>query len=161
MASKQFIIFQLDQQHYGIEIDFVNGINRLRDFNISSVPNSLDYIEGIINLRGKVIPLYNLRKRFKFKDNAIRKNDELLIALVNEMNIGLITDEVIDIVRFEDTDIEQTKGLFSPSSTNNFITSIAKKDQQMIIILDVEKILTAEEQDFIDPFVQTEEIEVD
>lgn len=159
MSSVQFIIFELEQQQYGIEIDFVNGINKLKDFKISSIPNCPNFIEGIINLRGKVIPLYNLRKRFKFQDSTIRKDDEVLIAIVNDIMIGLILDEVIDIVRIEDTDIEPTSALFSTNIVNNFISSIAKKDDQMIIILNVEKILTVKEQDLIAPLIQNKETE--
>ncbi|ABR49879.1 putative CheW protein [Alkaliphilus metalliredigens QYMF] len=154
MSSVQFIIFELEQQQYGIEIDFVNGINKLNDLKISHIPNSPTFIEGIINLRGKIIPLYNLRKRFQFQNNTIRKNDEILIAIVNDIMIGLIVDEVVDIVRIEDTDIESTVTLFSSNITNEFISSIAKKDDQMIIILNAEKILTVKERDIITPLIE-------
>ncbi|TCO69079.1 chemotaxis protein CheW [Marinisporobacter balticus] len=151
MSNLQFIVFELEKQQYGVKIDFVNGINKVKDFKISPIPNSTSFIEGMINLRGKIIPLYNLRKRFRFEKDGIAKNDELLIANVNDMMMGLIVDEVIDIVRFEEEDIESTNALFTTNMVNKFISSIAKKDEEMIIILDVEKILTVEEKALITP----------
>ncbi|SHJ18137.1 chemotaxis protein CheW [Lutispora thermophila] len=159
MSNAQFIIFELEKQQYGIRIDFVNGINKLKDFLIYNVPNSPTFIEGIINLRGKVIPLYNLRKRFNLANNNITKEDEILIAIVDDFMIGLIVNEVIDIVKISDEDIEPTNRLFSNNIYSTFISGIAKTNEHMIIILDVQKVLTAEEQDLVVPLIEGQNIE--
>lgn len=157
MANLQIIIFELDKQLFGIAIDFVNGINKMKDFKIAKIPTSPVFIEGMVNLRGKIIPLYNLRKRFGFEKDGIEKNDELIIANVNQAMIGLIVDKVIDIVRFQAEDLESTNNLFSTNMMSKFISNIAKKGDDMIIILDVEKMLTLEEKDFILPIINREE----
>lgn len=144
MADIQLVVFQLENQHYAVEIDYVNGINRVKDFQIYKMPNCPDFIEGIINLRGKVIPLYNLGKRF-FNKNFINQYSEILIVFINGTMLGLIVDEVSDIIRLEDKDVEPADNLLMHLD-NKFIDSVGKMDNNMIIILDVATILSQAEQ---------------
>lgn len=156
MGVTQIIIFKLDKQLFGIEINFVSGVNKVKDFNIVSIPASPAFIEGMINLRGKIIPLYNLRKRFEIENNSVGENDDLLIVNINKFMLGIIAEEVIDIVKIENENFEDVNDVFSRNTTSNFISKIAKKDDEMIFILDVEKILTVEEKDFILPIINEE-----
>ncbi|SET83201.1 purine-binding chemotaxis protein CheW [Natronincola peptidivorans] len=144
MTNMQLIVFNLEEQHYGVEIDYVNGINKVKDFKIIKIPNCPDYIEGMINLRGKVIPLYNLRKRF-FNQDSICQDNEILIVFMRNTLVGLIVDEVFDIIKLEEEDIESAVNLFT-NVDGRFIDSIGKKDDNMIIILDVKSILSLVEQ---------------
>lgn len=151
MANMQLVVFELEKQYYGVEIHCVNGINKVKDFKIFKLPNSPAFVEGIINLRGKVIPLYNLRKRF-YDQDLIRPDNEILIVFMNNIMVGLIVDEVFDIIKLEEKDIETEMNLFTQLDSR-FIDGIGKLDDSMIIILDVAHILSLSEQKQLAPMV--------
>jgi purine-binding chemotaxis protein CheW len=92
----QLVTFQLGLEHYGIDIMAVDGIVRVQD--IRSIPNAPSYVEGIFNLRGEIIPIINLHKRFHLKKAVLSEEDELLsgfiIIEINDMKLGIIIDKV-------------------------------------------------------------------
>ncbi len=154
MANMQLVVFELEKQYYGVEINCVNGINKVKDFKILRLPNCPSFVEGMINLRGKVIPLYNLRKRF-YNQDFISQDNEILIVFINNIMVGLIVDEVFDIIKLDESNIESAMNLFTQLDSR-FIDSIGKVDDTMIIILDVAHILSLSEQKQIIPMVSTE-----
>ncbi|AOY78119.1 chemotaxis protein CheW [Clostridium formicaceticum] len=149
MPNMQLVVFQIGNQYYAVEIDYVNGINKVKDFNIMKVPNSPNFVECLINLRGKVLPLYNLRKRF-FDEDFLSKDNEILVVHINNIMVGLIVDEVFDIINLEEKDVEPSTNLFL-GLDSRFISYIGKTEDNMIIILDVSNILSVSEQQEITP----------
>ena len=99
----QLVTFQLGVEQYGIDIMEVDGI--VREENIRSIPNAPNYVEGIFNLRGNIIPVISLHKRFHLKAANLSEEDKLLSGLViinlNEMLIGIIIDKVSRVVTVE------------------------------------------------------------
>ncbi|AKL96279.1 chemotaxis signal transduction protein CheW [Clostridium aceticum] len=154
MPNMQLVVFQLGDQYYAVEIDYVNGINKVKDFNIMKVPNAPNFVEGLINLRGKILPLYNLRKRF-FNEDFLSKDNEILVVRMKDIMVGLIVDEVFDIISLEEKDAEPATNLFL-GIDSRFISHIGKTEDQMIIILDVPNILSQTEQQEITPMFSTE-----
>lgn len=143
MASIQLVVFALDNQEYGIDVLAVNGILRSKKFKIQLLPGMPEEIEGIINLRGEIKYLYNLRNKFHLMNIGISDESKFVMLNVHDSIAGLMVDEVTDIVKLDDADLEQTPDTIS-GFTNHYIKGIGKVDERLIIILDPEKILSKE-----------------
>jgi len=127
----QIVVFFLEGKRYGIEIGYVNDIyERMESVR---VPNGEDYIEGIINLRGEVVTIINLKNRIKID----RKKEEtsVIICSINRERFGLNVDDIDGIIRTEKND-EQTR------TESGFIKGFIEKKDKQIIILDLNKIIT-------------------
>ena len=155
VQDNQIVLFQIDNQEYGIRINMVEGINHLKDFTITKLPNTEGYIEGIINLRGNVIPLYNLRKKFGFDETEIDKESEILVVSSKNLKIGFIVDIVTDIIRLEQEKIHSASKLFNQVG-DEYIEGIGQYGNKMLVVLNTEKILTLEERKDIEPLVEDE-----
>lgn len=133
----KFLTFNLASEYYGIEIKYVTEIIGIQP--ITEVPDLPDYIRGIINLRGKIIPVMDVRLRFR--KQAIGYNDRtcVIVIEIKELSIGLIVDTVSEVLAIPDADIvippEMSKG------GNQFIRGIGKVGQDVKLILDCEKLL--------------------
>lgn len=141
--EQQYVIFNLADEFYGVNIATVESIIKVQD--ITRMPHMPNFVEGITNLRGKVIPVIDLRKRFQLP--ATEENDDTRIVVVEIDGImaGMVVDRVTEVLRVSDENIEPPSPMVSTVSTA-FITSIAKVEARLIILLDLGKILTIEEQ---------------
>ncbi|NLK21881.1 MAG: purine-binding chemotaxis protein CheW [Epulopiscium sp.] len=142
MATRQEVIFKLGGEEYGLDIMKVYGIEKYHQ--VTKIPNTPEYIEGIINLRGEVHPIYNLRKKFKMPEKPIDDETKMIIVNSNEMMIGFIVDAVIEIRHIEEENIKPAPRLIS-GIDRRYITGVAKIDDRMVILLDVDLILEEEE----------------
>jgi purine-binding chemotaxis protein CheW len=134
----QFVTFTLNKEQYAVDILNVQEINRITD--ITKVPNSPDYVEGVINLRGKVIPVINLRKKFCFEEKPTDDTSRIIIMEINGITNGLIVDSVSEVLRVPSSIIEPAPPMSSDLS-NNFIKGIAKMEDRLIILIDIDKML--------------------
>ena len=155
VQDNQIVLFQIDDQEYGVNIDTVEGINHYKDFKIIKIPNTEGYVEGIINLRGDVIPLYNLRKKFQLANSEVDIDSEILVVSSSDIKIGFIVDTVVDIIRLSSEDIQSASQLFTQIN-NEYIQDIGKYEGRMIILLNTQKILTIQEREIIEPLVEVE-----
>lgn len=134
----QIVGFILGDEHYGVAIDKIQEIYRMSE--ITRVPNAPKYIEGVINLRGAVLPVVNLRIKIgmptKQKDNRTR----IIIIEIEEMSIGFIVDEVREVIRINSS-IISSPNEFTVNVKTEYITGVAKLDEELIIIIDPEKLL--------------------
>jgi len=142
MATKQEVIFKLGGEEYGLDIMKVYGIEKYQQ--ITKVPNTPEYIEGIINLRGEVHPIYNLRKKFKMPEKPIDDDTKMIIVNSNDMMVGFIVDAVSEIRHIEESDIKPGPKLIS-GIDRRYIIGVGKVGERMIILLDVDLILEDEE----------------
>jgi purine-binding chemotaxis protein CheW len=143
MATKQFVIFSINNENFGVEIVQVKEI--IKPMEIFKVPDTPAYIEGLINLRGKVHTVFNLRKKFHLPDKELDDNTKIIIVNVNELMVGFIVDEVMEIIRVEDADIEMTP----PSITTlnkKYLNGIAKVGEKVLILIDLGQALSIEEE---------------
>lgn len=141
--SIQLVIFELDNQEYGIDVSAINGILRFKKFKIQTLPGTDKSIEGIINLRGRVNYIYNLRTKFNLEEKEIFGESKFIMLNANESSTGCIVDEVTDIVKLNDEDVQSAPN-FVNGPNANYIIGIGKIDDRMIIILDPEKMFSAE-----------------
>ncbi|RJQ22045.1 MAG: chemotaxis protein CheW [Nitrospiraceae bacterium] len=134
----QFVTFTLNNEQYAVDILNVQEINRITE--ITKVPNSPDYVEGVINLRGKVIPVINLRKKFSFEEKPKDDTSRIIIMEINGITNGLIVDSVSEVLRVPSSIVEPAPPMSSDLSSK-FMKGIAKMNDRLIILLDIDKLI--------------------
>ena len=139
MHEKQYAIFSLDKEQYGIDILKVREINRLKQITITKVPKVPDFIEGIINLRGEAVPIINLRKKIGVVPKGITKLSRAIIVNIDEMTVGILVDEIICVESFNEMDM--VNSLEEIKVNHEYIIEIGKKEKRMIFMLDIEKLI--------------------
>ena len=142
MAEKQYVIFKLEKEEYGIDIMNVREIVPHQDS--SKIPNVPNFISGIINYRGTVIPIIDLKKRFNLSDSEVDGNTRIIVINLNEKQVGFIVDEASQTIRLEDEDIDATPDIVA-GVDRKYITGVGKLENRLIILIDLEEVLTEEE----------------
>ncbi|MCD5411992.1 chemotaxis protein CheW [Thermodesulfovibrionales bacterium] len=138
----QLVTFTLDKEEYAVDILKVQEINRMTE--ITRVPNSPPQMEGVINLRGKVIPVVNLRKRFGLTPKDNDEHSRIMIMDIQGITIGFVMDSVSEVLRVPSSIVEPTPPMATNISTE-FIKGIAKMEERLIIILDMDRLIGKEE----------------
>jgi len=133
----QLVSFRLGQEEFGIEILKVQEINRMVE--ITKVPQAPHYCEGVINLRGKVIPVINLRKKFGLDIQEWDRSTRILVCDVDGNVVGMIVDSVEEVLKIPQSTIEPTPDIVT-SVDSGYINGIAKQEKSLLIFLDVTKI---------------------
>ena len=134
----QLVTFTLGNEEYAVNILNVQEINRITE--ITQVPNSPDYVEGVINLRGKVIPVVNLRKKFNFEDKPTDDTSRIIIMEIQGITNGLIVDSVSEVLRIPASSVEPAPPM-SAELQSQFIKGIAKLENRLIILIDLDNLL--------------------
>ena len=132
------ILFQIDRGVYGIDVNSVMGIEKNMD--VICVPNSPHCIEGIINLRGEVIPVFNLREKFKLDPTVVFDSTEFIIARVNDMNIALKVDAVKEIVEIDNSQINAVPKIIKSEQTE-YIKSVSQIGNDLVLEINLGGIL--------------------
>jgi purine-binding chemotaxis protein CheW len=141
--EQQLVVFELANEHYGVEISTVESIIKMQE--ITRIPHSPAFVEGITNLRGLVLPVIDLRKRFGLDAQEISRDSRIMVVALGTMKVGMIVDAVSEVLRVPSESIEPPPSM-TTSSRANFITGIAKLNDLLVILLDMSKILTTDEQ---------------
>lgn len=137
-----YLIFGLNQQFYGIEIAKVSEIIAMK--NITPLPQTPEFVEGMVNVRGKVIPIVNLRKKFDLPAKKHDRNTIIIIVYVDGNEMGIIVDTVWEVTEIKES-LKETTPQFSSGVEADFIQAITKDEKGMKILLDIECILNSEE----------------
>jgi purine-binding chemotaxis protein CheW len=140
---EQMVTFNLGQEEFGVNILQVQEINRMVE--ITRVPQTELYVEGIINLRGKVIPIIDLRKKFSMQEKEYDNHTRIVVVDVNDETVGLVVDGVSEVLRVPSGSLEAAPRLVSGESTYSgaeFIKSIVKLEDRLLIYLDLGKIIS-------------------
>ena len=147
----QLVTFHIGDEEFGVDILNIQGINRMVE--VTKVPNAPDYVEGIINLRGKVIPIIDLRKRLGMSEKEYDKNTRFIVVEMKDKVIGFIVDSVNEVLRINKSITEPPPPMVS-GIDSDFITAVGKLEDRLLILLDIEKILSAREQEELDKIVE-------
>ena len=134
----QLVTFTLKDEEYAVNILKVQEINRIVE--VTEVPNSPHYVEGVINLRGKVIPVINLRKKFGFEEKPTDDTTRIIIMDVNGITKGIVVDSVSEVLRIPSNIVETAPPLAS-EIISMYIQGIAKFEERLIILIDVDKLI--------------------
>ena len=140
--EQQYVTFLVGDETYGVPVLKVQEIIGMTD--ITHVPNSLEFMKGVINLRGTVVPVVDMRMKFEMN---VRDYDNFTVIIIVEIHgklIGMIVDTVSDVLDIATKDIQETPH-FSAKIETDYIDSIGQKDDLLVIILDVDNILTSQE----------------
>ena len=146
MAAVKEVLCSVGDEVYGIDIAYVKGIEKY--VNISPVPNAPGYIEGIINLRGDVIPIYNLRYKFNLPKTEPTENTKLIISKSGEILIAFMVDMVTEIVELEKEAFHELPTVVKTEETA-YIRSIAQVGGRLVVMLDLEAMLSGKESSHI------------
>ncbi len=130
--------FKVGRETFGCPIDLVHEIVRVPD--ITAVPDSPDYIEGVINLRGKIISIVDLRKRFGETEIASSKKNRILVAEIDGKMLGLIVDAASEVLKIPAAEVEPPPSVFEEGELN-YVTGVGKIAGRLIILIDLSKIL--------------------
>lgn len=150
----QFMTFKSGSECYGIELKYVNEIMGIQP--ITEIPEVEDYIKGLINLRGKIVPVIDVRIRFK--QAPFEYNDRTCIIIVDVKNtvIGLIVETIADVVTIRDEDIEPPPALSSGKLKNKYVYGLGKTGDSVKLLLDPEKLIKDEDLQVLDEVVDEE-----
>ncbi|NLW39361.1 MAG: chemotaxis protein CheW [Tissierellia bacterium] len=137
-GDNRYVVFKLNQEYYGLPIEKVISIEKIGE--ITRIPNAPDYIKGVINLRGEVIPVVNLKRKLNIGDNELNMNSRIIVVNEDEMVVGLVVDFSSEVLEIDREDIDKP-----PETKDNqlieYISGIGKTSDRLIIILDLLKIL--------------------
>ena len=140
MDEIQLVVFDLATEHYGVDISDVREIMRMQ--NITGVPGAMSYIEGVINLRGKVLPVLDLKKRLGLKAIARTVESRIMVIDLEEGEAGVIVDAVTEVLRVPNAAIEPPSSMVSRGNSD-YLRGIAKLTDRLIILLDLNRLLSA------------------
>lgn len=140
--ESQLVIFELANEHYGVDIAAVESIIKMQD--ITAVPHAPPFVEGVTNLRGTVLPVIELRRRFGFPPGKETKDTRIVVIEMDGLTVGVIVDAVTEVMRVANDTIEPPSPLVT-TIDSAFITGIAKIDKRLVILLDLSKVLSTQE----------------
>ncbi len=143
----QLVVFELENESYGVDIAVVEGIIKMQE--ITRLPRSPHFMEGITNLRGAVVPVIDLRKRFGLAPQENTRDTRIVIASMGGTKVGLVVDSVNQVIRVPENAIEPPPQM-SMTVNSAFIKSVAKLDKKLVILLDMDKVLSTEEKELIE-----------
>lgn len=145
MSQKQYVVFKLDEQSFGINILSVKEIAVAQEITI--VPTLEKTFEGIISMRGKIVPIVNLKSRLEIKGSQIKGN-RIIVCNLDEKEIGFMVDDASQVITLKDDDVDCTPEIMNRED-KNYIVGIGKLEDKIIIILDLIKVLTGNEKENI------------
>jgi purine-binding chemotaxis protein CheW len=143
----QLVSFKISNEEFGIDILSVQEINRM--LQITKVPNTPDFIEGVINLRGRVIPVIDLRVKLGMERKEHSKETRIVVVEIKNKTIGFIVDEVSEVLRIPKSITEAPPEMIG-GVNSEYIISIGKLEDRLLILLDLEKILSTTEINLLD-----------
>jgi purine-binding chemotaxis protein CheW len=136
--ERQIVVFQLGSEGFGIEIAFVESIIKMQ--TITQMPHAPAFVEGLINLRGKILPVIDLRKRFGLQPKTADKKSRIIVVSTAGIEVGMIVDAVMEVLTIADASIDQAPPI-ATTVDSEFITGIAKQASRLIILLDLDQVL--------------------
>ncbi len=139
----QLVSFNINDEEFGLDILKVQEINRMVE--ITRVPNTPDFVVGVINLRGKVIPIIDLRARLGMPEKAYNKDTRIIVVELEGKVIGFVVDKVNEVLRIN-KNITEPPPPMAGGINSDFITAVGKLENRLLILLDLNKVITTEEQ---------------
>lgn len=142
----QYVVFQLEDELYGVDIHQVRGIEKL--LPLTRVPNAPKFVKGVCNLRGSVIPVIDLKKRLDLPGKQ-DENAKIIIVNIGKQTVGMTIDAAADVVSINSQEVEPSPALVSGIDAE-FIQGVAKISNRLLIILNLERILTVDQIHLLD-----------
>lgn len=135
--ASQYVVFKLSDEYYAINIEGVENIEKI--INITRVPKTPSYVKGVINMRGEIVPIIDLRARLNLNSKEYDDETRIIINKTADLMIGFIVDSTYEVIEINQSEIE-TK-VNENKNLETYVSGIAKNNGRMIILLDMAKIL--------------------
>ncbi len=138
----QLVTFSIGEEEFGVDILKVQEI--IRTMEITKVPRAQDFVEGVINLRGKVIPIIDLRRRFGLDSKAHDKHTRIIVIEINNMIVGFVVDSVSEVLRIPASTVEPPPPVVA-GLESEYISGVGKLHDRLLILLDLDKLLSSDD----------------
>lgn len=146
MDEEQLVVFELSNESYGVDIAAVNTIIRMQE--ITEIPRSPEFVEGVINLRGSIIPVIDLRQRFGLSTGDVTKASRIVVVEASGQLIGMVVDAVSETLRLQQDAIEPPSPIVT-TVNSEYVRGVGKLEHRLVILLDLDKVLTSKEFDML------------
>jgi purine-binding chemotaxis protein CheW len=140
-TEERFVVFRLGEHEYGVPIMDVHTVERVTP--ITRVPRSPEYVMGIINLRGEVVPVINLRRRLGLPDREIDEKTHIVVVWIDGENVGMLVDELSQVLPIPSSQIEEAKDIIG-NVENPYLRGVGRADDRMITLLDLRRVFGLE-----------------
>ena len=141
-SANRFLTFFVADEQYGIEISKIKEI--LAPINITHIPKTPNFVKGVINLRGSIIPVVDIRLKFEMQEREMDIETAIIIYEIDKVSIGFIVDRVEDVLTLDESHISEAPR-FGANIDTSFIENVAEVDDDVIMLLNLEKVFEAEE----------------
>ncbi|MHC1711969.1 MAG: chemotaxis protein CheW [Solidesulfovibrio sp.] len=138
----QLVTFTISSEEFGLDILKVQEI--IRTMDITKVPRAPDFVEGVINLRGKVIPIIDLRKRFGMDSKPHDSQTRIIVVEINAMVVGFVVDSVSEVLRIKSNTVEPPPPIVS-GIDSEYISGVGKLENRLLILIDLDRLLSTTE----------------
>jgi purine-binding chemotaxis protein CheW len=142
-AERQLVVFELSTESYGVDIGAVREIIRMQE--ITRVPRTPSFVEGVINLRGRVIPVIDLRKRFCLSVCERNRDSRIVVVDIAGQDIGVVVDAVTEVLRIKSDSIAPPSTMIA-GADSTYLIGIVKLEGRLVILLDLARVLSDDEQ---------------
>lgn len=139
-SELKIIVFQLKEKEYAIPVEHVRSIEKV--MHITRVPGVAPYIKGVVNLRGLVTPIVDLRSRFGIAESGYSDSTRIIIAVIGDLEVGLIVDAANDVLDITQDSIEPPPEIVG-GNEDDYINGVVKIEKRLLILLDLEKVMNA------------------
>ncbi|KUG03614.1 positive regulator of chea protein activity (chew) [hydrocarbon metagenome] len=140
-VETQVVVFRLGKEEYAIDILQVQEI--IRVLNVTRIPRVEKHIEGVINLRGNIVPLLNLHTKFNLQISGLEEERRIIVCQFDEIKAGIIVDEVLEVITLSERDIESVDNVYTSVNAEQ-IKGVAKVSGRLLILPDMKKIILGE-----------------
>ncbi len=138
----QLVTFSIGEEEFGVDILKVQEI--IRTMEITKVPRAQNFVEGVINLRGKVIPIIDMRRRFGLDSKAHDQHTRIIVIEINNMIVGFVVDSVSEVLRIPASTVEPPPPVVA-GLESEYISGVGKLHDRLLILLDLDKLLSGED----------------
>nr|HDN00147.1 purine-binding chemotaxis protein CheW [Deltaproteobacteria bacterium] len=145
--AQQYVVFLINEQTYGIEILKIKEVVAYK--KITPLPDMKGFIKGIINLRGVVLPVFDLRKKFNLPETSYTPFHTIIVMEISGRVMGVIVDEISDVVELLPEEVQATSSL-PPGVHTEYMKGIGKKEYGLMVLLDIDRLLSPEELEILD-----------
>lgn len=139
----QLVVFNIGTEEFGVEIMNVQEIIRMT--NITKIPQASSYVKGIINLRGRIIVVINIDVIMGMKSKEQDENTRIIVADIGDTVMGFIVDSVSEVIRIPESNVEPAPGVIANKIGKDYVRGVGKMEDRLLILLDLNKILCANE----------------
>ncbi len=146
LLNLKVIVFELENEEYALPVDYVGAIERMQ--SITRVPAAADFVKGVINLRGVIIPVIDLRTRFNMEKAELTDENRIIIVHLNDDEVGLVVDAANDVIDIPKNIIETPPEVIG-SIDIDYIEGVAKLENRLFVLLDLEKVLETNQKDLL------------